>query len=153
MPFIDARLTVPATPAQKEQLKSAFGQAVTALHKSETYLMVQIADECDLWMGGRRLDKGAYLAVSLFGSAAPADYENICGGKLVKKRNCVGNFFCRFVALNGNGFKHNFASGASSADDVNYIAHGGARFGGYHADAPWEKGYLFFMRFIEKPLF
>ena len=44
MPFIDARLTVPATPEQKEQLKSAFGQAVTALHKSETYLMVQIAD-------------------------------------------------------------------------------------------------------------
>ena len=41
----------------------------------ETYLMVQMADEGDLWMGGRRLDKGAYLAVSLFGSAAPADYE------------------------------------------------------------------------------
>ena len=77
MPFIDARLTVPATPEQKEQLKSAFGQAVTALHKSETYLMVQIADECDLWMGGRRLDKEAYLAVSLFGSAAPADYETM----------------------------------------------------------------------------
>ena len=79
MPFIDARLTVPATPEQKEQLKSAFGQAVTALHKSETYLMVQIADECDLWMGGRRLDKGAYLAVSLFGSAArswPTSWES-----------------------------------------------------------------------------
>lgn len=77
MPFIDARLTVPASPAQKETLKATFGQAVTALHKSETYLMVQIADECELWMGGEKLEKGAYLSVSLFGNAAPADYEEM----------------------------------------------------------------------------
>ena len=66
MPFIDARLTVPATPEQKEQLKSAFGQAVTALHKSETYLMVQIADE---------LADGSYTAaLTLY----DADGNSIC---------------------------------------------------------------------------
>lgn len=75
MPFIDAKFTVPVTPTQKESLKSAFGQAITALHKTETYLMVGIADQCDLWLGGKKLEKGAYLAVSLFGSAAPADYD------------------------------------------------------------------------------
>lgn len=79
MPFIDCKLTVPATPAQKESLKAAFGQAVTALHKTETYLMVGIQDGCDLWMGGRKLEQGAYLAVSLFGSAARADYEAMTG--------------------------------------------------------------------------
>lgn len=77
MPFIDARLTVPVTPDQKTALKSAFGQAVTALHKTETYLMVDIEGGRDLWLGGSRLDKGAYLAVSLFGNAAPADYETM----------------------------------------------------------------------------
>lgn len=75
MPFIDAKLTVPVTPDQKESLKAAFGQAITALHKTETYLMVGIEDNRDLWLGGRKLDRGAYLAVSLFGQAAPADYD------------------------------------------------------------------------------
>ena len=40
MPFIDLRTTVPAAPEQREALKAAFGQAITALHKTETYLMV-----------------------------------------------------------------------------------------------------------------
>ena len=75
MPFIDARLTQSVTPAQAEALKTAFGQAIPTLHKSETYLMVQITGGCALWMGGQPLEKGAYVAVSLFGSAAPADYE------------------------------------------------------------------------------
>ena len=48
---------------------------IIALKSEQKDILKQIADECDLWMGGRRLDKGAYLAVSLFGSAAPADYE------------------------------------------------------------------------------
>lgn len=75
MPFIDLRTTVPAAPEQREALKAAFGQAITALHKTETYLMVQIADSCQLWMAGKPLEKGAYLSVSLFGSAAPADCQ------------------------------------------------------------------------------
>lgn len=79
MPFIDSKLTVSVTPAQKERLKTAFGKAITTLHKTETYLMVGIEDEYDLWMGGRKLEKGAYLAVSLFGSASSADYDAMTG--------------------------------------------------------------------------
>lgn len=79
MPFIDSKLTVSVTPAQKERLKTAFGKAITTLHKTETYLMVGIEDEYDLWMGGRKLEKGAYLAVSLFGSASSADCDAMTG--------------------------------------------------------------------------
>ena len=75
MPFIDARISVPMTPEEKTALKTAFGAAIPLLHKTETYLMVQIADSCQLWMAGKPLEKGAYLAVSLFGSAAPADCQ------------------------------------------------------------------------------
>ena len=74
MPFIDARLTMPVDPDRKQALKAAFGKAITTLHKTETYLMVQVQDSCQLWLGGKPLEKGAYLAVSLFGNAAPADY-------------------------------------------------------------------------------
>ena len=79
MPFIDLRTTVPAAPAQREALKAAFGQAITALHKTETYLMVSIQDNAELWLGGQKLDKGAYVAVSLYGSASSADYNRMTG--------------------------------------------------------------------------
>ena len=79
MPFIDVRTTVPTAPAQREALKAAFGQAITTLHKTETYLMVAIQDNCELWLGGRRLEQGAYVAVSLYGSAASADYNRMTG--------------------------------------------------------------------------
>ena len=79
MPFIDLRTTLPVPADRRESLKAAFGQAITTLHKTETYLMVSIQDRCDLWLGGRKLDQGAYVAVSLFGSAAPADYEAMTG--------------------------------------------------------------------------
>ena len=79
MPFIDLRTTVPAAPEQREALKAAFGQAITALHKTETYLMVSIQDNCELWLGGEKLPKGAYVAVSLYGSASSADYNRMTG--------------------------------------------------------------------------
>src|SRR5699024_5305422 len=79
MPFIDLRTTVPAAPEQREALKAAFGQAITALHKTETYLMVSIQDNAELWLGGQKLDKGAYVAVSLYGSASSADYNRMTG--------------------------------------------------------------------------
>ena len=79
MPFIDLRTTVPAAPEQREALKAAFGQAITALHKTETYLMVSIQDNCELWLGGQKLEQGAYVAVSLYGSASSADYNRMTG--------------------------------------------------------------------------
>lgn len=79
MPFIDARLTVPVSEEQKESLKTAFGQAIPTLHKTENYLMVAIQGGTPLWLGGRRLDKGAYVAVSLYGSAPAGAYDKMTG--------------------------------------------------------------------------
>ena len=79
MPFIDSKITVPVSPETKEELKSALGRMITTLHKSETYLMVGIADNYDLWLGGKKLDKGAYVAVSLYGNAPAQDYDKLTG--------------------------------------------------------------------------
>lgn len=82
MPFIDSKITVKVTPEKKEAIKAELGRAVSLLHKTETYLMVGIESDYDLWMAGKKLDKGAYVSVSLFGSASSADYnkmtETIC---------------------------------------------------------------------------
>lgn len=79
MPFIDSRITVPVAPETKEEIKSALGQLIATLHKSETYLMVGIEDAYDLWLGGKKLEKGAYVAVSLYGEAPKAAYDKLTG--------------------------------------------------------------------------
>ena len=79
MPFIDSKITVPVSPAAKEEIKTALGRLIATLHKSETYLMVGIEDNYDLWLGGKKLDKGAYVSVSLYGSAPAAAYDKLTG--------------------------------------------------------------------------
>lgn len=79
MPFIDSKLTVPVTEDKKERIKTKLGQAVSLLNKSETYLMVGFEDNYSLYMGGKKLEKGAYVSVSLFGSASSQAYEKMTG--------------------------------------------------------------------------
>ena len=79
MPFIDSKVTVKLTEEKKNSVKTRLGQAISILHKSETYLMVGFEDEYDLYMGGDQLEKGAYVSVSLFGSASSDDYEKMTG--------------------------------------------------------------------------
>ena len=79
MPFIDAKLTIKLDDAKKEDLKSSFGQLISVIGKPESYLMVGIQDGYDLWMGGRKLEKGAYVAVSLLGNAPSSQYDKMTG--------------------------------------------------------------------------
>ncbi len=77
MPFIDSKITVPLTAEEKEKIKTELGKAITTLHKTETYLMVGIEDNYDLWLAGKKLEKGAYVSVCLYGSAVPEDYDKL----------------------------------------------------------------------------
>lgn len=79
MPFIDSKVTVKISEAQKEEIKSELGRLITTLNKSETYLMVGIEDAYDLWLGGKKLDRGAYVAVSLYGNAPKEAYDRLTG--------------------------------------------------------------------------
>ena len=66
MPFIDSKITVPVTEEKREAIKARLGQAVGLLNKSETYLMVGFEDNYTLYMGGQKLERGAYvMSVSL----------------------------------------------------------------------------------------
>ena len=77
MPFIDSKLTVKLTEEKKESIKKKLGEAVSILHKPESYLMVGFQDGYDLYFAGKKLDKGAYVEVSLFGSASSSDYDKM----------------------------------------------------------------------------
>ena len=79
MPLIDTKMTVKITDQQKEEIKTELGRLIATLNKSEAYLMVGIEDAYDLWLGGKKLEKGAYVAVSLYGNAPKDAYDKLTG--------------------------------------------------------------------------
>lgn len=83
MPFIDSKITVNVSAEKKDLLKDEFGKLMSLIGKPESFLMVGFEDNYDLYMGGKKLEKGAYVSVSLFGAASRSAYESltekICG--------------------------------------------------------------------------
>ena len=79
MPFIDSKVTVKLDEEKKESIKAKLGKAVSLLHKGESYLMVGFQDEYALYFAGKKLEKGAYVEVSLFGNASSSDYDKMTG--------------------------------------------------------------------------
>lgn len=77
MPFIDSKITVPVPEEKKEAIKSELGKAISIVGKPESFLMVGFEDNYDLYMGGSKLDKGAFVAVSLFGNASSEAYNEM----------------------------------------------------------------------------
>ena len=79
MPFIDSKITVPVSDEKKEKIKAEFGKALSVMHKTEDYLMVGIADKYDLWFGGKKLDKGAFVSVDVLGTPSSDDCVKMTG--------------------------------------------------------------------------
>lgn len=79
MPFIDCKVSASLSEAQKDRVKTGLGKAVSCIGKTESYLMVGIADNYTLYMGGRKTENGAYVEVSLFGSASSSAYDKMTG--------------------------------------------------------------------------
>ena len=79
MPFIDSKISVPVSKEKQETIKSAFGKAVSAIGKPESYLMVGFEDNYDLFFAGKRVDKGAFVSVDLFGKASSDAYNKLTG--------------------------------------------------------------------------
>jgi len=77
MPFIDSKITVTVSQEKRDIIKAELGKAMSILSKPESFLMVGFEDNYDLYMGGKQLEKGAYVSVSLFGNASKAAYEKM----------------------------------------------------------------------------
>ena len=79
MPYIDCKVTGALSEEKREALKTAFGKAVSILHKSERYLMVGFTDNASLYFAGKKSERGAYVSVSLYQSASAADCARMTG--------------------------------------------------------------------------
>ena len=79
MPFIDSKITVSVSEEKREAIKAKFGEAISVLGKGESFLMVGFDDEYDLYFAGNKVEKGAYVAISLYGKASPDAYSRMSG--------------------------------------------------------------------------
>ena len=83
MPYIEAKLSVKLDENQKNELQAKLTDVVSsAFSKPKAYIMAGIEDGKSLYMAENKLDKGAYISVSLLGSASKSACQgltkNIC---------------------------------------------------------------------------
>ncbi len=77
MPFINIKTNAAVPAAKAESIKSAMGQAITAIPgKSEHWLMVGIEPEQMLWFQGSDAP-AAMVEVSIFGSAGASACDSM----------------------------------------------------------------------------
>ena len=76
MPMIVTHTTEAITPEKKEALTRALGEAITLLPgKTDAYLMLEFAGECDMAFHGDTKLALAFVEVKILGRSTPAAYN------------------------------------------------------------------------------
>jgi len=71
MPYIEAKLSIKLDENQKDDLQKKLADAVSsAFLKPKSYIMTNIEDEKSLYMGGNKVEKGAYIVIRSLGSVS-----------------------------------------------------------------------------------
>lgn len=78
MPYIEAKMSIKLNESQKDDLqKKLTGTVSTAFGKPKAYIMVSIDDDKSLYMAEQKLEKGAYIAIRLLGSASKSACQGL----------------------------------------------------------------------------
>ncbi len=78
MPFIDSKVSVKTTPEQRTELKERLGQAIALIPgKSESWLMIDLADEQEMYFRGDGQKPTAFICVNIFGDPDRAAFERM----------------------------------------------------------------------------
>ena len=71
MPYIEAKLSIELNDNQKDELQAKLSNAVSsAFSKPNAYIMTNIEDSKSLYMGGAKVEKGAYIMIKALGSVS-----------------------------------------------------------------------------------
>lgn len=72
MPMIEAKVTMELPAEKRNALKTEFGKAISIMGKPENYLMINLMEKQDLYFGGNKLEKGAYVEIKVLGNVDSA---------------------------------------------------------------------------------
>lgn len=68
MPFISSKVNIAMTEEQKETIRKRLGENISIIPgKTEDWLMIEIADRCDLYFRGDKKLPTAFIEVKVFG--------------------------------------------------------------------------------------
>ena len=71
MPYIDAEISFKLEDKQKDILHKKLEDVISStFSKPTSYIMTNIEDSATLYMGGNRVEKGAYICVRALGSVS-----------------------------------------------------------------------------------
>ena len=71
MPYIEAKLSIKLNDNQMDELQKQLTEAVSsAFSKPKSYIMTNIEVGTNMFMGGSRVEKGAYIVVRSLGSVS-----------------------------------------------------------------------------------
>ncbi len=79
MPFINTKYSASITSEQEAVIKSALGEAISLIGKSEQWLMLGFEQNCSMYFRGEKSEKLAYVEVSLYGSASSSACSKLTG--------------------------------------------------------------------------
>ena len=77
MPMINSKITVSVPQEKRNVLKSEIGKAISVMGKPESYLMLGFEDNYDLYFGGKKLEKGAFISVEVLGEVNASDSQKM----------------------------------------------------------------------------
>jgi len=78
LPYIEAKLSLNLSQPQKDDLQKKLTDVVSsAFAKPQAYIMAGIEDGKSLYMGAKQIEKGAYIAIRLLGSASKSSCQNL----------------------------------------------------------------------------
>ncbi len=80
MPFINSRVSTVMTASQRSSVKEKLGRAISIIPgKSEEWLMVELADGCDLYFQGEQTQPSAFVEVKVFGAIPEGCLDKLTG--------------------------------------------------------------------------
>ena len=83
MPYIQSKLSIVLSEEQKSTLqKKLLDIVVSSTSKPKNFVMTNIEDNQDIWMSDTKIDKSAYIEISLLGSVS----KQTCG--IITKEIC-----------------------------------------------------------------
>lgn len=77
MPFINTKYSADITAEQETAIKSALGEAMQIIGKSESWLMVGFEPNYSLYFKGVKSEKIAFVEVSVYGNASKSAFEQL----------------------------------------------------------------------------
>lgn len=77
MPYINIKTSIPVPEERQIAVKTALGQSMSLMGKSEKYVMIGFEDNIPMYFGGEKQEYCAFVDIKVFGEVDPTQADNM----------------------------------------------------------------------------